>query len=288
MLRQFLFGQSQEILVALINGNNNANFLIGTNSGDTINGFAGIDVLTGRDGNDVLNGGLGADAMLGGKGNDVYIVDNAFDTVAEWPDGGIDTILSSVTQNLLILGKNFVENLTLTGAAAINGTGNLLANKITGNNVPNKLDGSLGNDTLNGAGGDDLLIGGVGDDRLAGGGGNDVLVGGLGRDVMSGGANDDIFRFALLTSSASVPTADVITDFDDLGNDNIDVSALFLPAMTYRHNLAFTANGQVRINDIAGADVVVEVNIAGSLAADFSIRLAGTALADMAASDFFL
>ena len=53
------------------------------------------------------------------------------------------------------------------------------------------------------------------------------------------------------------------------------MSALFGPAMTYRHNGAFTAAGQVRINDIAGADVLVEVNTGGTLAADFAIRLAG-------------
>ena len=59
-------------------------------------------------------------------------------------------------------------------------------------------------------------------------------------------------------------------------------------ALAYRHNLAFTAAGQVRINDIAGADLIVEVNTGGTLAADMQIRLTGTTLASMAASDFFL
>ena len=44
----------------------------------------------------------------------------------------------------------------------------------------------------------------------------------------------------------------------------------------------------VRINDVAGADVVVEVNTGGSLAADFSIRLVKTTLASMNAGDFVL
>ena len=69
---------------------------------------------------------------------------------------------------------------------------------------------------------------------------------------MTGGANNDIFRFAATSHSVVGVNADVITDFDDFGDDRIDVSALFGPAMTYRHNLAFTAAGQVRINDIAG------------------------------------
>jgi Ca2+-binding RTX toxin-like protein len=274
--------------MALINGNNNANVLIGTNAADTINGFGGIDVLTGRDGNDVLNGGSGADAMFGGKGNDVYIVDNVFDKVTELLGGGTDTILSSISQTLLTLGKFQVENLTLTGAATINGFGNLLANKIIGSSGANTLDGGIGNDTLLGAGGNDVLIGGVGNDILSGGVGNDALIGGLGRDIMSGGANDDTFRFTLLTSAASPANADVISDFDDFGNDRIDVSLLFPLTMTYRHNLAFSGIGQVRINDIPGADVIVEVNLLPGFASEFSIRLAGTALASMTASDFVL
>ena len=256
--------------MAIINGNNLPNFLIGTNVADTINGFGSSDVLQGFAGNDILNGGLGADVMIGGAGNDIYIVDNAFDVVAEWGGGGIDTIRSSVSQNMSTLGRFDVENLTLVGGAAINGIGNGLANTMFGNNAANTLSGLSGND------------------RLFGGGGNDNLIGGFGVDVMAGGANDDIFRFTALTSSTGVLGADVITDFDDFGNDRIDVSTLFGPAMAYRHNLAFTAAGQVRINDILGPDVVVQVNTGGTLAADFSIRLTNTFLGAMSQFDFIL
>jgi hypothetical protein len=44
----------------------------------------------------------------------------------------------------------------------------------------------------------------------------------------------------------------------------------------------------VRINDIAGPDVIVEVNINNVLAADMQIRLAHTTFASMSAGDFFL
>ncbi|MBA3755535.1 MAG: hypothetical protein H0X02_04615 [Nitrosomonas sp.] len=44
-----------------------------------------------------------------------------------------------------------VENLTLTGVLAINGTGNGQANKITGNSANNQLVGGVGNDTLDGS-----------------------------------------------------------------------------------------------------------------------------------------
>ena len=64
--------------------------------------------------------------MQGGVGNDIYVVDNAFDATIETVavGGGTDPVQSSVTRTL---GAN-LENLTLTGAAAINGTGNRLAN----------------------------------------------------------------------------------------------------------------------------------------------------------------
>ena len=72
--------------------------------------------------------------------------------------------------------------LSLTGTAAINGTGNALDNAITGNTAANKLDGGAGNDTLRGGAGDDVLIGGAGNDLLDGGTGGDSMTGGAGND----------------------------------------------------------------------------------------------------------
>jgi trimeric autotransporter adhesin len=58
----------------------------------------------------------------------------------------------------------FQKNLTLTGASAINGTGNALDNTIIGNNAANVLTGLAGNDTLDGRGGIDTMNGGLGND----------------------------------------------------------------------------------------------------------------------------
>jgi Ca2+-binding RTX toxin-like protein len=116
-------------------------------------GNAGNNVITGNTGNNILNGGAGIDTLIGGLGNDIYVVDSATDTITELTNGGTDTIQSSVTYTIAALVN--VENLTLTGAAAINGTGN------SGNNV---IIGNTGNNILNGGLGTDTLIGGLGND----------------------------------------------------------------------------------------------------------------------------
>jgi Ca2+-binding RTX toxin-like protein len=120
------------------------------------------NVLTGNNGSNILDGGSGADTMTGGIGNDTYVVDNAGDVVTENANEGIDTIQSSIAYTL---GAN-VENLTLSGATAINGTGNALNNVLIGNSGNNRLSGGMGNDRLNGGAGSDTMIGGTGDDTF--------------------------------------------------------------------------------------------------------------------------
>jgi Ca2+-binding RTX toxin-like protein len=112
-----------------------------------------------------LDGGLGVDRMVGGQGDDFYVIDNNSDIVVEYSGEGIDTALAGVSFSL----SANVENLILSGTAAINGTGNTL------NNI---LEGNTGNNTLNGDAGDDTLKGQAGNDGVNGGAGNDVLYGG--------------------------------------------------------------------------------------------------------------
>lgn len=142
--------------------------------------------LRGGAGNDRLEGG-GDDSLQGGRGNDTYVSDGA--NITERAGEGIDQVLSSASLFL----PNHIENLTLTGSAAIDGDGNGLDNEITGNGAANELTG---------ADGDDVLSGGLGADTLDGGAGTDTLRGGNGRDT---------FRFD--NDLQDPPNVDAILDF---------------------------------------------------------------------------
>ncbi|MFL5156692.1 MAG: hypothetical protein ACJ8D1_00610, partial [Microvirga sp.] len=110
--------------------------------------------ITGNAGSNLLDGGIGADNLAGSAGNDTYVVDDGNDVVTEAADEGTDAVRASVSHTL---GVN-VENLLLTGAGDIDGTGNDLANSIVGNGGSNHLDGGAGADVLAGGEGSDTYI----------------------------------------------------------------------------------------------------------------------------------
>jgi Ca2+-binding RTX toxin-like protein len=169
--------------------------LRGNGGNDTLSGGDGNDTLDGGIGNDLLNGGAGSDLMRGGAGNDRYVVNTASDRVVELAGGGADTVTATATATLAVN----VENLTLSGSAAIGGTGNTQANTLTGNAAANLLRG------LEGA------------DRLLGNAGNDTLDGGTGLDTASGGAGNDIYVVDL--------ASDVVLESPDAGVDTVRSSA---------------------------------------------------------------
>jgi VCBS repeat-containing protein len=152
---------------ASLNGTGNAadNRLVGNASSNVLEGLAG---------NDFLDGGAGVDVLRGGAGNDTYRVDDVADQVIESAGNGSDTVLSTTS---FVLSAE-VENLTLEGDAAINGTGNALGNQLVGNSGANVLVGNGGDDVLDGKAGNDILHGGQGADtyRFGFGAGQDVVV----------------------------------------------------------------------------------------------------------------
>lgn len=141
-------------------GNGQENTLIGNDEANQLNGLAGNDTIRGEAGNDTLRGWSGVDNMTGGLGNDTYYVENAGDIVTEKFNEGTDIVSSSITYVLTA----DVENLTLTGALANNGSGNDKNNTLVGNSAINRLNGGAGNDTLDGGLGNNRLTGGIGND----------------------------------------------------------------------------------------------------------------------------
>ncbi|MDD5053522.1 MAG: calcium-binding protein [Sulfuricurvum sp.] len=229
-------------------------YIVGKQRNDTINAGdgnnkifsgSGNDSITSGKGEDILDGGAGADKMIGGMGNDTYIVDNIGDIVTETSTIAteIDTVQSSITY---ILGAN-IENLTLTGTANINGTGNSLNNILIGNGGANTLNGGLGADTMiGGAGNDTYIIDNAGDKvveninegidsvntsisytlnanvenlvltgtaTINGTGNtlNNILTGNSANNVLTGGAGSDIFVFNTTLNAST--NKDTISDF---------------------------------------------------------------------------
>ncbi len=261
----------------------------GTAAAETLNGGTGADRLLGLDGNDTLNGnagndwldgGLGTDTMRGGADDDVYVVDATADSVTENASEGTDTVRASVTWTL---GAN-VEHLVLTGSAAINGTGNTLANDLYGNGAANTLAGGSGNDRYyvgvgdtvtegNNAGTDTVFstttwtlgtnvehltllgttaINGTGNtlaNTLTGNEAANALNGGTGADTMIGGLGDDTY---------TVDNAgDVVTELLDQGIDRVNSSIAYtlgsnVENLTLTGSSGLTGTGNVLDNVIVG------------------------------------
>ncbi len=196
-----------------------------------INGTGNIlaNTITGNSANNILNGAAGADTLIGGAGNDTYTVDNTGDVVTENLSEGTDKVNSSVTYTL----SANVENLTLTGTSAINGTGNELANGITGNTAANQLDGGTGNDTLDG---------------------------GLGNNVLTGGVGNDSFRF---TTNGHV---DTITDYNVV-NDTVKLENAVFTALTTTGTLA-ASKFRIGTNALDADDFIIYNDTIGALLYD--------------------
>ena len=125
-------------------------------------------------------------------------MDDALDTIVEAAGEGIDTVFVNRTFSL----ASTLKNLTLTGSADLNGTGNAADNVIVGNDGINTLRGGAGVDTISGGAAADTIIGNDGNDVLAGDAGDDTLVskgdddtldGGAGAERMFGGLGNDTY-----------------------------------------------------------------------------------------------
>ena len=220
-------------------------------------GNALANVITGNAGNNVLNGGADAlvDTLNGGLGNDTYVLGAGADKVAD--TGGIDTIWSTITRTLAPYAT--IENLTLLGATAINGTGNALGNTIVGNAAKN------------------------------------IITGGAGRDVMTGGGGADVFDFNVMTETTKVAaTRDVIKDFVISPTKSIFRPSTPISILAGNQAFTFLALKGAAFTGVAGqlhyvasgANTIVEGDVNGDKVADFQIQLDGTKT--LTAPDFVL
>jgi Ca2+-binding RTX toxin-like protein len=217
-------------------------------------GNAGANMIVGNRSANNIDGGLGADTMIGGAGNDTYTVDNRGDVVIEAPDGGTDTVRSSVSAVLSLS----VENLVLTGGARLNGSGNALANVITGNSSANRIEGRGGADTL------------------------------------TGGAGADTFVWRRIEDgTASTFGSDRITDFSRAQRDKIDLALIDANPLTARlddfdfvGSGAFTGAGQIRVAEQGGSTFVFLNTDSNLFSAEMVIALAGSVA--LRESDFIL
>ncbi|MDX9670946.1 MULTISPECIES: matrixin family metalloprotease [unclassified Pseudomonas] len=208
------------------------------------------NVIIGNDGNNELSGQGGLDTLIGGKGNDAYLVDQIGELalVKELANEGTDTIYITYTStaqtNTVDLSTsnllNF-ENVTLLGAGQFNLIGNASNNTLIGNSSNNTLDGGLGTDTF------------------------------------TGGAGADIFRFSALNDMGKDSSRDVITDFNSLQGDKIDLKLIDanllqngLNGFTFIGSNEFSGAGQLRF-----VDHVLSGNVSGNSGADFEIQLVG-------------
>ena len=214
-------------------GDAKANTLVADDHNSFMFGFAGGDTISGANGDDYIDGGTGKDYMRGYAGNDTYVVDDAGDVVKEYAGQGTDTVKSSIGY---ILTAN-VENLTLTGTANINGTGNELVNVLIGN---------AGNNILNGAAGADTMTGGLGDDTYIVDNAHDVVTedAGAGTDTVISSLN-----YALGANIENLTLTGTATNGLGNGLNNVITG-------TSGNNALAGGDGNDTLNGGGGADVM--------------------------------
>jgi len=170
-------------------------------------GNSADNLLIGNAGNNTLDGLGGNDTMRGGAGNDTYAVDSSNDVVVEDSGQGTDLVRSSAN---FTLGTD-IENLTLTGSNAINGTGNASVNTLTGNGAANRLDGG---------GGLDILVGGAGDDTYV------VNESGVTTTEQNGAGTDTVEASLTLTLALNIENLVLVGSQSIDGNGNASVNRL--------------------------------------------------------------
>lgn len=210
--------------------------LTGNDLNNQLTGNAKNNTLSGGIGNDLLDGGKGIDTMKGGSGNDTYVVDNKSDVVNEegntdsadwiWASIGIDLKSIDINNTPLYTG---IENIELTGNAALKAYGNDGDNILLGNN------------------GNNLLDGGKGADAMEGGKGNDTYIVDNAADTVKENANSGT---DLVLSSVSFTLSTDVENLTLTGADNIDATGNALK------NILIGNDGNNKLDGGDGIDIL--------------------------------
>jgi hypothetical protein len=257
-----------------------------------INGtFTGDDKIYGGGGNDRILGQVGDDVLDGGMGDD--FLDGGTQTAGTGDIAAFNTLNVAVSADL-VMGFAFGQGVdTLVGFESLRGSNK--GDNLAGNGNANRIEGLDGNDQIFGRGGNDTLLGGKNNDVIKGGLGNDTINGGANKDTMEGNGGVDTFQYTQVgDSGTSAATRDLISGFTlGAGGDKIDVHAIDAQAglggnqdFVFIGNAAFSAEGQIRFDVIAG-HTIIEINTVGVSGAEMGIDLAG-ALPGLTAASFVL
>ena len=148
-----------------------------------------------------------------------YFLSDSADT--QIPANAAELSIFALSGKDNITGGEVADSINgMQGADTINGAGG--NDSLSGGKESDLIDGGVGNDFIGANNDNDRLIGGDGndtirggkeDDILMGGNGEDLLAGDRGQDMLTGGGGNDTFILAGgLSASATLISADVITD----------------------------------------------------------------------------
>ncbi|MFJ4196620.1 beta strand repeat-containing protein [Pseudomonas sp. NPDC089534] len=249
--------------MAVINGSNGPDNLVGTAGDDQIRGMAGDDILDGGAGNDVLMGGAGADRLIGGAGTDTASYDD-------------DVSGAGVTVNLKTgVHTGLAQGDTFEGIEVIRGT--TYHDKFVADGNAYAFDGGNGQDSLSYALSEQAvnitMAGGVGSgtggdaqgdtfsniEVVIGSDYDDVFTVTSGGGSFSGGAGNDVYIINSATFSG-------VGELAGGGDDEIrtSLSSMGMSAeverLTYTGSGNFTGRGNAGDNIItggAGNDVLI-------------------------------
>ncbi|WP_339521374.1 beta strand repeat-containing protein [Pseudomonas sp. EL_65y_Pfl2_R96] len=238
--------------MAVINGANGTDTLIGTNEDDVINGRRGDDVLIGGAGADTLDGGAGFDTAdyswsMAGINIDLH-------SGVSQPGIGGDAEGDTLKNIEKVIGSEFGDTFTTTlaGRTFEGGRGNdtYIVNAGGGKIIEEsgwgggyddqvltrlahyRLDENIERLTYTGTGkftgygnaSDNVITGGAGNDVLLGGGGADHLIGGTGWDTASYTDSTEGMTFDLKFgyNTSGIAVGDTFTDIEAIRGSNYD------------------------------------------------------------------